>query len=377
MEVQELGAWLAFHQVMESRLNRWISRLLKECGSLAEAWAWEGLTQAAWLEEGLRQKLLLAKGRLEPERLVQFCFDKGIKVLTVLDKDYPQALLHISENPAILYYYGKKSLLDLPAVAVVGSRRSSGYGELQAGEFSRQLAEAGLCIVSGMARGIDSCAHRGALRGGGATLAVLGSGVDIVYPRENQSLYQEICQKGLVLSERPPGAPPAVWAFPARNRIISGLSRGVLLIEARAKSGALITSQLAAEQGREVWALPGPVTNPASIGPLQLIQDGARLVITPGDILRDPVLADLKTGKAGLREEGKPARKPGGESQASLFGPGPKERELLKEISYSPVHVDQLLALKGFSPGELYLGLTNLVRFSLIERLPGDYYQRI
>ncbi len=393
---KEKGCWLAFHQALGFGLNRWAGVLLRRYGTLAAAWQDPELTEGAWLPQEVRLKLLAARRKLRPEEILDRCADRGIGILTLLDKEYPDSLLQISDNPVILYYYGKTELLKLPMVAVVGSRHCSGYGQLQAGEFSRRLAQAGLCIVSGLAKGIDGCAHRGALQCGGATVAVLGSGVDVIYPRENRGLYEQTCREGLVLSELPPETPPAPWTFPLRNRIISGLSLGVLLIEARARSGALITSQLAAEQGRELWVLPGPVTSPASIGPLQLIQDGARAVITPGDILRDLGILEEETppgragpgkaggGPAGRNGPGKPGGAPAdrdGEGKGPLarqvLMPGPEEAALLEKIGYGPVHVDRLLSLSGLLPGQLYLGLTNLVRLSLIERLPGDYYQRI
>lgn len=380
---EELACWLAFHQLLNTGFNRLAKPLLRGYGSLRDAWRSGDILRDTHLPEGARLKIQEGRPRLSPERLLEDCQQRGMGILTILDEEYPPNLLQISEHPVMLYYYGKKALLNLPMIAVVGSRRCTGYGEIQAAAFSQALAEAGVCVVSGMAKGIDSQAHLGALRAGGATAAVLGCGADVVYPSENRKLYQQIRQEGLALSEFAPGTPAAAWRFPARNRIISGLCLGVLVIEGRAKSGALITAELAGEQGREVWALPGPVTNPASIGPLRLIQDGAALAISPRDILRDLGILNQEGTSIPEAARGKPS------GQAALFAPAapeipdagaglpPAEAGLLNLISYTPAHVDELLVSAGISPGGLYLGLTNLVRLSLIERLPGDYYQRL
>jgi len=256
---------------------------------------------------------------------------------------------------------------------------------MMATDFSRAFAEAGLCIVSGMAKGIDAAAHEGALLAKGATIAILGSGVDVPYPAENKRLYERIKENGLVISEYFPGEKPLHWHFPHRNRIISGLSRFVLLVEGEARSGALITCGLAAEQGKDVWALPGPVTNPSSIGPLLMIRDGAQIAITPQDMLKSCFSRD----RTGFEEDSLEKEDTGQlvlpvqekEIHAALNA---REKKLFETISYCPVHVNSLLTFYasragGYtkSDGRLYMDLTKLITLRLIEKLPGDYYQRI
>jgi DNA protecting protein DprA len=331
-------------------------------------------------------------------------------VLCSLDEGYPRELLHFEDHPLILYYHGNQSLLNQASAAIVGSRKSTAYGKNMASLFSESLARAGFCIVSGMAKGIDAAAHEGALRAGRDTVAVLGCGVDIAYPPDNKRLYWRIREEGLVVSEYFPGEKPLKWHFPLRNRIISGLGRFLLLVECEARSGALITCDWAAEQGKDIWALPGPVTNPYSIGPLQLIQDGALVAVTPEDILRahdsnktrsqNPV-APTALSQAALSNSTH-FQKPlatatlsqtalsQGMLSPTIFSPIKKvlaslsecEKNLYEFISYYPIHVDSLIAYYtkaqcGKAQGSLFLDLTKLQALRLIEKLPGDYYQRI
>lgn len=199
--------------------------------------------------------------------------------------EYPALLTEIKNAPKELYYTGDAGLLKKRCVAVVGSRSTTQYGRKIAADISKKLAVKGVTVVSGMARGIDTCAHRGALDAGGTTIAVLGCGVDICYPEENKKLRQEICEKGLVVSEYPPGTEPRPYYFPQRNRIISGLSEITTVVQARNTSGALITAEFAAEQGREVCAVPGNIDSEYNLGNNKLIKDGARPVINTGDVL--------------------------------------------------------------------------------------------
>jgi DNA processing protein len=226
----------------------------------------------------------------EADKILARCAQLNLSLLCPADADYPPLLRPIPDPPAVLYLRGRLEPRDLHALAIVGSRKCSHYGREQAERFAAILSAAGMTVVSGGARGIDSAAHRGALsHPDGRTLAVLGSGLDIAYPPENAPLFDQIANgRGAVLSEFPPGTPPIAENFPRRNRIVSGLSRGVLVIEADVRSGALITARQAnEEQGRTVFALPGRVDNPLSIGPHQLIRDGATLVTQLTDILDD------------------------------------------------------------------------------------------
>lgn len=209
---------------------------------------------------------------------------------------YPELLREIKDFPKELYCIGNTKLLNERCVALVGSRTTTAYGRATAVRFAGSLAEAGVTVVSGMARGIDTCAHRGALDHGGGTIAVLGCGVDVCYPRENERLMDEIGQRGLLLSEYPPGKRPERYHFPQRNRIISGISEAVLVIQARNGSGALITAETAAEQGREVYSVPGNVDSQYNTGSNKLIQEGAAVALSPGDILQLMGL-DIMDGK--------------------------------------------------------------------------------
>ena len=198
---------------------------------------------------------------------------------------YPAALKEIQNYPKQLYYTGDIEILKKRCAAVVGSRNTNQYGRSMAVAIAAKLAERDATVVSGMARGIDTCAHRGALRAAGSTVAVLGCGVNVCYPEENAELKKEIEEKGLILSEYPPGTEPRPFHFPQRNRIISGLSEAVIVVQARNDSGALITAELAAEQGREVCAVPGNIDSQYNLGNNKLIKDGARPLVSPGDVL--------------------------------------------------------------------------------------------
>jgi len=228
-----------------------------------------------------------AKAQCQPESVVARLRELGVQIVGYPDANYPSLLREIHNPPAVLYVKGNLISEDRIAVALVGSRYPSAYGMKTAHRFSYELAEAGVTIVSGMARGVDAEAHRGALKARGRTIAVLGSGINVVYPRENQKLYDEISEQGAVVSELPLDAKPLAFNFPMRNRIIAGMSLGVLVVEAHSKSGSLITSSLATEEGREVYAIPGPVDAVQSRGTNTLIQQGAKLVQSSEDILSD------------------------------------------------------------------------------------------
>ena len=201
--------------------------------------------------------------------------NSDIKILKIDDPDYPGLLRGIHDPPEILYCAGDLSLLSMPCIAVVGTRRCSPYGRWAAAEISGAIARSGTCVVSGMASGIDSAAHMGALSAGGKTIAVFGTGVDVCFPASNRKLFGMIAESGLIISEYGPGEGPAAWHFPARNRIISGISRATVIVEGALKSGSMITANLALEQGREVFAVPGNINQPNSKGVNRLIADGA------------------------------------------------------------------------------------------------------
>jgi len=282
-------------------------------------------------------------------------------LVTCHDSRYPPALAEIPDPPLLLYVSGRVELLVQPLVAVVGSRNASVQGRVDAESFAAALSGAGLCVVSGLALGIDTAAHEGALRGAGSTIAVVGTGLDRVYPARNRALAHRIAAQGCIVSEYPLGMPPLAANFPRRNRIISGLAAGVLVIEAAAQSGSLITAQLAAEQGREVFALPGSIHSALTKGCHRLIREGAQLVETVDDVLMAMRLSPL----AGLPQVD--AAAPASEDDAIL----------LDALGHEPVALDELLARLVIGPGALGARLLELELAGVVTRLPGGRVQRI
>ncbi len=285
-----------------------------------------------------------------------------IDIITLNDESYPENLKNIYDPPPLLYVKGKIKSEDRNAIAIVGSRRATTYGRLTAQRLSSQLAAQGITIVSGMARGIDSEAHKGALAVGGRTIAVLGCGIDVIYPPENRALEERIASSGAVITEFPFGTRPFAGNFPKRNRIISGLSLGVIIVEAAQKSGALITAHLALEQGREVFAVPGSTTSPYSKGTHNLIKEGAKLV---EDI--DDILEELKILIQVRREETKEFPRP-------VLS---KEEEIIYGlITQEPKHIDLLIQESKLSAQKVTGILMNLQIKGLIKELSGKNFIR-
>jgi|CXWL01.1.fsa_nt_gi DNA processing protein len=282
-------------------------------------------------------------------------------------EDYPSLLRETASAPLVLYVQGKAGALKEPAVAIVGSRRASLYGMGISQKFAIELAQAGLTIVSGLARGIDTAAHQGALKSNGITIAVLGCGLCTIYPAENKKLAESITERGAVISEFPMETPPASFNFPRRNRIISGLSKGIVVVEAALKSGALITSDFALEQGRDVFAVPGKVGDPAAQGTNRLIQQGAKLTISVEDILQD-----LAPGLQGFRptpvqpEDDLP-------TDNSLTE---EEKMVCSSLSDETLHIDELTGKTGLSVTQAALVLFKLQLKKLVRQLPGQKYQK-
>jgi DNA processing protein len=289
----------------------------------------------------------------------------GRFIVTLADETYPKALLEIPDPPALLYAIGRIDLLQRTSLAVVGSRNATAQGEQNAENFAKALSETGLTIVSGLAMGIDAAAHRGGLAGSGSTVAVLGTGVDVVYPRRNAELAAQIAERGLLVSEFPLGTAPAAYNFPRRNRLISGLSRGCLVVEAAAASGSLITARAAADQGREVFAIPGSIHSPLSKGCHGLIKSGAKLVESAED-----VLAEL----SGFRQSGSAsttARRVPGASRST------PDSALLALMGHDPVDVDSLCTRAGMSAEQVSSELLRLEIDGHVAALPGGLYQRL
>ncbi len=245
------------------------------------------LKNLEFLSEKELRFFIEAKKETNIQEKYQSLEKKGIRFLPYFLQEYPEKLQDIHDAPYALYIKGKLPDYKKPTAAIVGARRCTSYGEQMAMEYGRMLATAGVQIISGMAKGIDSAGQRGALCGGGQTYAVLGNGVDICYPRENMGLYMDLQKSGGLISEQCPGEPPLSWYFPLRNRIISGLADVILVIEAKEKSGSLITADFALEQGRDIYALPGPVTSPMSQGCHWLIKQGAGILVTPDELMSD------------------------------------------------------------------------------------------
>jgi DNA processing protein len=287
----------------------------------------------------------------------------GVEFVCLFDEEYPAALREIPDAPLLLFYRGELGLLKRPAIGVVGSRKPTPYGRAACAHLVKQLSEAGFVIVSGLAYGIDAEAHRSCLRAGGRTVGVLGCGIDQIYPPSNRKLFEEIGNSGLLLSEHPPGAPPLPGLFPERNRIISGLSLGVLVVEAAARSGSLITADCALEQGREVFAVPGPIFSEVSVGPHNLIKQGAKLVTNSSDMIEE---------FAHLLPAGSSVAPPSPNTPCD-----PEEQTLFALISHEPIHWDELAA--ALSP-DLFRRLDqHLIRLEgqgLIMSMPGGYYVR-
>lgn len=291
METKNKKYWLGLSMIRGLGSIR-ISKLLKVLGDAKTVWkAPAGKLKQVSGIGSLADDIVKQRKRIDLNRVVKKLKDKKIKFITLEAAEYPQLLKEIYDPPPTLYYRG---ILDFsqPAVAVVGSRRSTAYGRKTTGRIASKLAQRGITVISGMARGIDTCGHEGALRGQGKTTAVLGSGLGHIYPPENKDLFYKIQENGLILSEFPPEIKPLAENFPRRNRIISGLSLGVLVVEASTRSGSLITANLALEQGREIFAIPGNLTRPQSRGTNKLIQKGAKLVTGVDDILEELFLYD-------------------------------------------------------------------------------------
>lgn len=271
------------------------------------------------------------------EKILEDCDRLGIHIMTIQDADYPERLAQIEDPPCVLYWLGKPlSVDDRLTVGVVGTRRSSPYGEELAGRLGLELARSGAVLVSGMAEGIDTAGLRGALMGGGAVISVLAGGLDIVYPKRNRWLYRDVMTAGTLVSEHPPGTEHAGFHFPIRNRIISGLSMGVAVVEAGEPSGALISARLALEQNREVFAFPGPVGAPASRGTNRLIREGeARLVRSAGDIIKEfELLFPERVRLLPPMEEGEAAQRLGsGTAALPEEGPAPEEAPRKKKAA--------------------------------------------
>lgn len=366
----ELASWLRLAQASHVGC-RSAAQLLAQFGSPAAVFAASDAALAPWCTalqlRALRQPVSRELSKLI-SRTQQWSEQADHHVLTLGCAGYPPALAEIADAPVLLYVKGRLDALAGPALAVVGSRNASSQGRLDAHAFARALSSAGVCVVSGLALGIDTAAHEGALLGVGATVAVLGTGLDHIYPLRNVALAQRIAQAGCLVSECALGTPPLAANFPRRNRIISALAAGVLVVEAAARSGSLITARLAAEQGREVFAVPGSIHSALAKGCHRLIREGAQLVESVDEILlalrASPLLAMALQHGAGA---GLPAPTDACEPDSAL----------LEALGYAPLTLDELQARLGLGVGELGVQLLALELSGQIGRLADGRIQRL
>ncbi|MEO8937007.1 MAG: DNA-processing protein DprA [Burkholderiaceae bacterium] len=294
--------------------------------------------------------------------------ESGNHLVTLADTRYPPALLETADPPPLLYVKGRVALLAAATVAIVGSRNATPQGAIDARRFAESLAAAGQTIISGLALGIDAAAHEGALaagRGGGSTVAVIGTGADIVYPSSHRALARRIAEHGAIVSELPLGTPASAHQFPRRNRIIAGMARGVLVIEAAARSGSLITARLASECGRDVFAVPGSIHSPLAKGCHQLIRQGAKLVESVEDVL-DELQGDVRA-----------PRSRGGPAPSTVRPDDSDDERLIALLGFDPISSDELGTRSGWSPTRLAGLLLDLEMAGRIARLPGGRVQRI
>lgn len=370
LDREERFAWLAFMALpgLGGVLGK---RLVDRFGSgrdalEAEPSEWRGV-------EGIGPKLIETRRTYRPDREailreMDRIEELELDLIALNDPAYPMLLKAIDDPPPLLYIRGGFTAADERAVAVVGARRASGYGRSVTERLSRELAANGLTVVSGLARGIDAWAHRAALEAGGRTIGVLGCGLDVTYPREHRDLMDAMSRQGAVISEFPLGTPPEQANFPRRNRVISGLSRGVVVVEAARRSGSLITARLALDQGREVFAVPGPVGAETSAGAHALIKQGAKLVEDVNDILEE-LKASWETAEKGANQSA---------SRSVPKGPDflPDERQVYESLSTVPRHIDELTAELRLPASRMAGVLLQLELKGAARQLAGNWFMR-
>ncbi len=383
MDREELRAWLRL--VLTPGVGPALARrLLAALGSPQAVWQASAEALKEWLKPR-EIKAVLADAPVAIEEQLALCeawlaaeVAPGTEraILSLADARYPSSLLQeVADPPVLLWAMGRLSLLTAPAVAVVGSRHPTPQGQDNARAFAQALSESGLSIVSGLADGVDGLAHEGALAGPGSTIAVVGTGLDRVYPAKHQALAHRIAQEGLLISEFALGTPPIAINFPKRNRIVAGLARGTLVVEAALQSGSLITARLASEMGREVFAIPGSIHAPQARGCHALIKQGAKLVESAHDVLdelRWPRLAGPSEGLVQSLHDVDPASALGGPDS-----PQAPSDPLLAAMGHDPVNQDALQARTGLPTSELSGRLLELELMGQVARLPGLMFQRM
>ena len=365
----EVAAWVGL-SLLPGVGPRTIKRWVERAGSAEAVWGQLPVflnTVGTHLGKD-REEVLTSWQSLDPEAVVAAARGKGMAVMAQCDPAFPALLRMIPDPPPVLFVRG--TLGDAPAVAVVGSRRATPYGRAVAGRLAFDLALAGVTVTSGLARGIDGAAHQAALDGGGRTIAVLGCGADIVYPREHRVLADAIAVNGAVVTEFAPGVPPLPAHFPRRNRIISGLCLGVVVVEGAEDSGALVTVECALDQDREVFAVPGSIFSERSRAPHDLLRQGARVVESAGDILSELGLPPVPPRDAG------PAESAGSRPRPDAGGGSGGEARLLALLEGGPRSLDDLVDASGLRAADVAAAATMLELRGLIQTLPGQMVMR-
>ncbi|OIR02529.1 hypothetical protein GALL_154800 [mine drainage metagenome] len=358
-DLSEKTLWISLSQI-HGIGSQTFCLLLKTFGSPTNIYAAKRTQLADIVSDKIASAITLGPDRDIITDSLHWLSQTNNHLVTLADSHYPKALLEITDPPPLLYAKGNLSLLNQPSIAIVGSRNASVQGEKNAEAFAHDLCSYGLCIVSGLALGIDGAAHRGALKANGATIAVVGTGLDIVYPAKHRDLAHHIAEHGLIISEFALGTPSKPQNFPKRNRIISGLSVGCLVVEANLQSGSQITARLAAEQGREVFAIPGSIHSPMSKGCHQLIKQGAKLVDCIQDIVDELHLNNVPPS----------LQQPTDRSTTT-------ENPLLKLMSYDPVSLENLVSLSGLTVSEVSSMLMLLELEGSVTSLAGSQYQKL
>ena len=364
--------------------NHTIRRLLAAFGSAEKSLAAtsEELAQIDGLTPDVRQQLIDGRSRAPRAQELELIEQHQCHIVTINDDAYPPLLKQIHDPPVLLYIIGEFPLQDAPSIAIVGSRSPTGYGKTISHQLSHQLAERGITVVSGFARGIDTCVHRGALEAGGHTIAVFGCGLSIIYPETNRALATEIIESGALISEFPMTMPPRGNNFPRRNRVISGLTLGTLVVEASDRSGSLITARHAAEQGREVFAVPGQIFSNVSRGTHSLINQGATLINSVDDLL-DALPQDYTKILGGESPESTrqppqstqkgstPTSQPKAKVDPNLT---PDEQTLLSAIDADSVHIDEITRVTQLPIGKVSSLLVMLELKGIVQQLPGKQF---
>ncbi|MDP3047798.1 MAG: DNA-processing protein DprA [Chloroflexota bacterium] len=354
----DLKYWVGFNLVNGVGPVRF-RRLLDVFGTAREAWNASAATlTAAGMDPRCVESILAVRARANLDRHLERIAQRGITLLTWDDEDYPRQLKNIHSPPPLIYVQGKLAPQDEIAVAVVGTRRLTVYGRECTMQLAGELGRHSITVVSGLAKGVDTMAHRGALEAGGRTIAVLGTGLDVVYPPENARLADEIAQRGALITDYPLGTQPEAGNFPPRNRLISGLSLGVVIVEAGDKSGALITCDYALEQGREVFAVPGNITSRMSVGTNRLIQQGAKLVTRVEDIVEELNLG-MVAEQLVMRD---------------VLPENDQEAALLRSLTTEPTHVDEIVRASGLPVSEVSATLTMMELKGMVRQVGGMNY---